>query len=213
PRPVAERGFAPGSAGTDNHLSLRDLTPKGIPGKPAAKALDRAGIETNYNTVPFDPRKPFDPSGIRIGTPAITTRGLREEHMQQIAAWMDEVVTAALKEDEPVIDRIASEGAAGLSLRAAARELGMVSSAVYRYFPSRDDLLTALIIDGYNAIGAAAEQADAACRRGDHRGRWLSACRSVRDWALAHPHEYSLVYGSPVPGYRAPEQTIGPQCP
>src|SRR5947207_8312882 len=105
---------------------------------------------------------------------------------------------------------LATEGAAGLSLRAVARELGMVSSAVYRYFPSRDDLLTALIIDGYNAIGAAAEHADAACRRGDHRGRWLSACRSVRDWALAHPHEYSLVYGSPVPGYRAPEQTIGP---
>jgi AcrR family transcriptional regulator len=105
---------------------------------------------------------------------------------------------------------LATEGAAGLSLRAVARELGMVSSAVYRYFPSRDDLLTALIIDGYSAIGAAAEQADAACRRDDHRGRWLSACRSVRDWALTHPHEYSLVYGSPVPGYQAPEQTIGP---
>ncbi|HYB88456.1 MAG TPA: serine hydroxymethyltransferase, partial [Streptosporangiaceae bacterium] len=93
----------------DNHLILMDLTPKGIGGKPAAKALDRAGIETNYNTVPFDPRKPFDPSGIRIGTPAITTRGLREEHMPQIAAWMDEVVAAALKEDEPVIERIAGE--------------------------------------------------------------------------------------------------------
>jgi glycine hydroxymethyltransferase len=106
---LAERGFALVSGGTDNHLILMDLTPKGIAGKPAAKALDRAGIETNYNTVPFDPRKPFDPSGLRIGTPAITTRGLREEHMQQIAAWMDEVVTAALKEDEPVIERIAGE--------------------------------------------------------------------------------------------------------
>jgi AcrR family transcriptional regulator len=105
---------------------------------------------------------------------------------------------------------LATDGAAGLSLRAVARELGMVSSAVYRYFPSRDDLLTALIIDGYNAIGAAAERADGACRRDDHRGRWLAACRAVRDWAMAHPHEYSLVYGSPVPGYRAPEQTIGP---
>jgi AcrR family transcriptional regulator len=88
--------------------------------------------------------------------------------------------------------------------------MGMVSSAVYRYFPSRDDLLTALIIDGYNAIGAAVEQADGACRRDDHHGRWLAACRAVRDWALAHPHEYSLVYGSPVPGYQAPEQTVGP---
>jgi AcrR family transcriptional regulator len=106
--------------------------------------------------------------------------------------------------------QLATEGAAALSLRAVAREMGMVSSAVYRYFPSRDDLLTALIIDGYNAIGAAAERADAACRRDDHRGRWLAACRAVRDWALAHPHEYSLVYGSPVPGYQAPEQTIGP---
>jgi AcrR family transcriptional regulator len=105
---------------------------------------------------------------------------------------------------------LATEGAAGLSLRAVARELGMASSAVYRYFPSRDDLLTALIIDGYNAIGAAADEAEAARRRDDHRGRWLSACRGVRDWALAHPHEYSLVYGSPVPGYQAPEQTIGP---
>ena len=106
---LAERGFALVSGGTDNHLILIDLTPKGIAGKPAAKALDRAGIETNYNTVPFDPRKPFDPSGLRIGTPAITTRGLREEHMPQIAAWMDEVITAALKEDEPVIVRIAGE--------------------------------------------------------------------------------------------------------
>ena len=105
---------------------------------------------------------------------------------------------------------LATEGAAGLSLRAVAREMGMVSSAVYRYFPSRDDLLTALIIDGYNAIGAAVEQADGTCRRDDYHGRWLAACRAVRDWALAHPHEYSLVYGSPVPGYRAPEQTIGP---
>ena len=106
--------------------------------------------------------------------------------------------------------QLATEGAAGLSLRAVARELGMVSSAIYRYFPSRDDLLTALITDGYNAVGAAAEEADRACQRPDHAGRWLATCRAVRAWALAHPHEYALVYGSPVPGYRAPEQTIGP---
>ena len=97
--------------------------------------------------------------------------------------------------------QLATEGAAGLSLRAVAREMGMVSSAIYRYFPSRDDLLTALIIDGYNAIGLAAEQADAACPPGDYTERWLAICRAVRDWALAHPHEYALVYGSPVPGY------------
>jgi AcrR family transcriptional regulator len=106
--------------------------------------------------------------------------------------------------------QLATEGAAGLSLRAVAREMGMVSSAIYRYFPSRDDLLTALIIDGYNAIGAAVEKAEATCPRDDYSGRWLAGCLAVRTWALAHPHEYALVYGSPVPGYRAPEQTIGP---
>ena len=106
--------------------------------------------------------------------------------------------------------QLATEGAAGLSLRAVAREMGMVSSAIYRYFPSRDDLLTTLIIDGYNAVGAAVEKADAAWPAEDYVGRWLAACRAVREWALAHPHEYALVYGSPVPGYQAPERTIGP---
>ena len=106
--------------------------------------------------------------------------------------------------------QLATEGAGGLSLRAVAREMGMVSSAIYRYFPSRDDLLTALIVDGYNAIGEVAEQAGAACPAGDYAGCWLAICRAIRDWALAHPHEYALVYGSPVPGYQAPEQTIGP---
>jgi glycine hydroxymethyltransferase len=106
---LTARGYDLVSGGTDNHLILLDLTPQGIAGKPAAKALDRAGIELNYNTVPFDPRKPFDPSGVRLGTPAITTRGLREEHMPQIAAWMDEAITAAVKDDEQVIERIAGE--------------------------------------------------------------------------------------------------------
>ena len=106
--------------------------------------------------------------------------------------------------------QLATEGAGGLSLRAVAREMGMVSSAIYRYFPSRDDLLTALIVDGYNAIGEVAEQADAACPADDYPGRWLAVARAIRDWALAHPHEYALVYGSPVPGYQAPQQTVGP---
>ncbi|HEY0807515.1 MAG TPA: serine hydroxymethyltransferase, partial [Pseudonocardiaceae bacterium] len=95
--------------GTDNHLILVDLTSKGIGGKPAAKALDRAGIELNYNTVPFDPRKPFDPSGIRIGTPAVTTRGLGVEQMPMIAEWMDRAITAADGGDEVAINRIAGE--------------------------------------------------------------------------------------------------------
>ncbi|MFC4943901.1 TetR/AcrR family transcriptional regulator [Pseudonocardia sp. GCM10023141] len=105
---------------------------------------------------------------------------------------------------------LASDGAAALSLRAVAREMGMASSAVYRYFPSRDDLLTALIVDAYDAIGAAAEDAEAAEPRDHLRARWQAACRAARAWAVAHPHEYALVYGSPVPGYVAPETTIGP---
>jgi glycine hydroxymethyltransferase len=103
------RGYDLVSGGTDNHLILVDLTSNGIGGKPAAKALDRAGIELNYNTVPFDTRKPFDPSGIRLGSPAITTRGLREEHMAPIAAWIDQAVAAAAKADEAALDRIACE--------------------------------------------------------------------------------------------------------
>jgi glycine hydroxymethyltransferase len=106
---LLERGYDLVSGGTDNHLILIDLTSKGIAGKPAAKALDRAGIELNFNTVPFDQRKPLDPSGLRIGTPAITTRGLVEEHMPTVAAWMDEAVDAALKDDEPALERIAGE--------------------------------------------------------------------------------------------------------
>jgi AcrR family transcriptional regulator len=104
--------------------------------------------------------------------------------------------------------QLAETGAQGLSLRAVARELGMVSSALYRYFPSRDDLLTALIIDAYDALGEVAETAIAAGAR--PRVRWLAACHAIRGWALAHPHEYALIYGSPVPGYRAPQATVGP---
>jgi glycine hydroxymethyltransferase len=106
---LTERGFDLVSGGTDNHLILIDLASKGIAGKPAAQALDRAGIELNYNTVPYDPRKPFDPSGIRLGTPALTTRGLTEEQMPQVAAWMDDAITAAVKDDEAAIAAIAGE--------------------------------------------------------------------------------------------------------
>ena len=106
---LVERGFDLVSGGTDNHLILIDLTDKGIAGRPAAKALDRARITTNYNTVPFDPRKPFDPSGIRVGTPAVTTRGMREEEMRQIAQWIHDGVDAARRGDEATITRIAAE--------------------------------------------------------------------------------------------------------
>jgi len=93
--------------------------------------------------------------------------------------------------------QLAEVGAAALSLRAVARELGMVSSAVYRYFPSRDDLLTRLIIDGYDDLGATAEAADRPSALPTER--WLAVCRAVRGWAKAHPHEYALLYGSPSP--------------
>lgn len=104
---------------------------------------------------------------------------------------------------------LATDGA-DLSLRAVARDLGMASSAVYRYFASRDELLTALIIDAYDALGEAAEAAEAGVERDDFLGRFLAAGHAVRDWALAHPHEWALIYGSPVPGYRAPGDTIAP---
>jgi glycine hydroxymethyltransferase len=89
------RGLRLISGGTDNHLILIDVTPRGITGKPAAQALHEAGIECNYNTIPFDPRKPFDPSGIRIGTPAVTTRGMGEKEMTSIADWIDRALAVA----------------------------------------------------------------------------------------------------------------------
>ncbi|MFD4570355.1 TetR/AcrR family transcriptional regulator [Streptomyces sp. NPDC058251] len=115
-------------------------------------------------------------------------------------------VTAAIKDEAR--RQLAAEGAAKLSLRAVARELGMVSSALYRYFPSRDDLLTALIIDAYDSLGETAEAAHAEVADAGPRERWVAVCVAVRLWALEHPHEYALIYGSPVPGYTAPETTI-----
>lgn len=117
-------------------------------------------------------------------------------------------VTAAIKEEAR--RQLAAVGAARLSLRAVARELGMVSSALYRYFPSRDELLTALIIDAYNALGEAAEASLAVTEGAPPAERWTAVCRAVRAWALDHPHEYALLYGSPVPGYNAPQDTVGP---
>lgn len=106
---LLERGFDLVSGGTDNHLILMDLTSRGVPGKIAAKALDRAGIVVNYNTVPFDPRKPFDPSGIRIGTPSLTSRGLGVEHMPVVAEWISRAVDAAATSDEQALSGIRAE--------------------------------------------------------------------------------------------------------
>jgi len=107
---LRERGFDLITGGTDNHLILMDLTGKKVIGKKYAKALDRANIVGNYNTIPFDPRKPFSPSGLRIGTPSVTTRGMKEDDMRQIARWMDEVIDHV--KDEDALDRISAEVAA-----------------------------------------------------------------------------------------------------
>jgi glycine hydroxymethyltransferase len=90
---LVTRGYQVVSGGTDNHLILVDLTNKNVPGKVAARALDKAGIELNYTSVPYDTRKPFDPSGIRLGSPSVSSRGMGEAQMRQIAAWMDRVIT------------------------------------------------------------------------------------------------------------------------
>jgi glycine hydroxymethyltransferase len=106
---LLERGFDLVAGGTDTHLLLVDLTGKDIGGRPAAEALERAGIVCNYNAVPFDTRKPMDPSGIRLGTPAVTTRGLGTEHMHDLARWIDEGIEAARRDDEAALERIRAE--------------------------------------------------------------------------------------------------------
>ena len=100
-------GFDLVSGGTDNHLILIDLTNKKVIGKKGAQALDRAGIVCNYNTVPYDPRKPFSPSGLRLGTPAVTSRGMCEGEMRQIARWIDQAIAHA--DDEAALARISGE--------------------------------------------------------------------------------------------------------
>lgn len=118
------------------------------------------------------------------------------------AETLDEIKAAARA-------RLAVDGA-NLSLRAVARDVGLVSSAVYRYFPSRDALLTALIIDSYNDMGAAVEAAEAAVPREDLHGRFVTLAGAIRTWAVSSPNEYALIFGSPVPGYAAPQDTLGP---
>lgn len=129
-----------------------------------------------------------------------TARNARERAREEITA---EIVAEARRQ-------LDVGGAAGLSLRSVARELGMVSSAVYRYVANRDDLLTRLIIEAYDAIGAVAERAAARSAGEPPVERFVAVARAIRTWARRHPHEYALVYGTPVPGYAAPEDTIAP---
>ncbi len=97
---LMNKGYELVTGGTDNHLLLIDLTNKNVTGADAEKALGKAGITVNKNTVPFDPRRPFDPSGIRMGTPALTTRGLKEAEMKQVAAWIDRAIAANGSDDK-----------------------------------------------------------------------------------------------------------------
>ncbi|HWD77721.1 MAG TPA: TetR/AcrR family transcriptional regulator [Kribbella sp.] len=120
---------------------------------------------------------------------------------ERARAELTEEIKAAARE------QLATVGAEALSLRAISRQLGMVSSALYRYFASRDELLTALIIDAYDALGAAAE---AAATGGDPLDEWIAIYAAVRDWARANPQEYALIYGSPISGYQAPRTTVEP---
>ena len=105
---------------------------------------------------------------------------------------------------------LASDGAAGLSFRAVARDVGMPSSGIYRYFASRDELLTRLIIEAYDSLGELTEGAAKRFARRPPAHRFVATCRAIRAWALANPQEYALLYGTPVPGYAAPPDTITP---
>ena len=111
---------------------------------------------------------------------------------------------------EVALAQLASSGGAALSLRAIAREMGMASSALFRYFRNRDALLTALIIDSYSSLAEAAETAEARMHQESIEDRWMAICHGVRNWAVAHPHEYALIFGSPIPGYAAPTGTVAP---
>jgi AcrR family transcriptional regulator len=126
---------------------------------------------------------------------------IRNARERARSALVDDIKTEAFSQ-------LSAHGAAGLTIRAIARELGMVPSALYRYFPSREHLLTAMIIDSYNDL--ADHLGAAAATREMHRDRWLAVCRGVREWAFARPHQYALLYGTAEPGYQAPQDTIAP---
>ena len=136
-------------------------------------------------------------------TVAVTTSRAENVRTRARAQMRTEILDAAR-------EQLAAHGADTLSLRGVARDLGMAPSAVYRYFDNRDVLLTALIVDAYEALGDAVERAERRVDRDDLAGRWAAIAHAVRRWALANPSLYALVYGSPVPGYAAPPDTVGP---
>jgi AcrR family transcriptional regulator len=125
-------------------------------------------------------------------------RSPRRERVRR--ATVEEIKTVARAQ-------MAAEGTAGVKLRSIAREMGMTAPALYRYFASRDDLVTALVIDAYDALADAMEAAVGAVGPGRHADRLRAAFGAFRAWGLAHPTEYALIFGSPIPGYVAPETT------
>ena len=131
------------------------------------------------------------------GAASTSARALARDHLTRA------ILTSARAQ-------LGTVGPAALSVRAVARDVGMASSAVYRYFASRDDLLTALLVECFDEQGEAVETAVAAVDEADLSGRWSALARAFRGWAVEHPWDYALLYGSPVPGYEAPAQTVGP---
>jgi AcrR family transcriptional regulator len=140
------------------------------------------------------------PSSVAPAVARSASRTARERARLELTSEIKEVALAQL----------ASGGGAALSLRAIAREMGMASSALFRYFRNRDALLTALIIDTYSSLAEAAETAEARVHQKTIQDRWMAICHGVRNWAIAHPHEYALIFGSPIPGYAAPTGTVAP---
>ncbi|ACQ79402.1 transcriptional regulator, TetR family [Beutenbergia cavernae DSM 12333] len=143
-----------------------------------------------------DRRPPEEPDAGGAGRRRTPRAAARE-------AMVDDIVGVARRQ-------LGEVGPAALSLRAIARELGIVPSAVYRYFAGRDEILTALITSGYTRLGDAVAETDAALPADDVTARWVTVWRTTREWSLAHPHEYALLYGTPVPGYGAPATTVPP---
>ena len=161
-----------------------------------------------------DPHPPSVPPTARQDShpPSVPPTARQEPHPLSVPRTARERARAEITAEILAAARgyLATDGAPALSLRAIARDLGMASSALYRYFKSRDELLTRLIVDAYDSLGAAAEASESAVDRDDLPGRFAAVCQSVRTWALANPNEYALIYGSPVPGYVAPADTVGP---
>jgi len=149
------------------------------------------------STTPASSSPPTDPTTTSAPSASTSARALARDHLTRA------ILTSARAQ-------LGTVGPAALSVRAVARDVGLVSSAVYRYFPSRDELLTALLVECYDEQGAAVEAAEAAVARTDLAGRWWAATHAFRGWAVEHPWDYALLYGSPVPGYTAPERTVAP---